>query len=233
MARLPRLSVADQTHYVVMHGTKDVSLIPMEEDVNFMFGVFSKVCRAESVAICAYAILPEEIHMLMVPHGKAENLSKAVQQINRLYSRYFNEAYSRTGTIWQGRFESSLLQGKGKILQATVFMEWLPYLRKALDPQYYPWTSFPHHAGLRSDFFVSPSKEYWELGNTPFERQKKYKEIFANSVSKSFGESLLKSVKRGWPIADEEFLAELNIAEQRIRPQRKRGRPQKSKENSD
>lgn len=230
MARLARLSVANESHYVVLNAQSDVSLIPLEEDVDALFGIFSEIVQSHPMVIQAYAVMPEQIHLLVSPKEKAENLSIGVQQISRLYSRYFNEAYSRSGTIWKGRFQSSLIQGEGKVLKATIFMEHLPLKFGFGEPYYYPWTSYFHHGGYRSDFFLSSSPDYWALGNTPFERQKHYKEIFSQGVSQNFGDQILKAIKRGWPIADPSFLEEHDIPVGRQRPLNRRGRPKKQPE---
>lgn len=227
MTRLSRLSIVGQAHYVILRSVPDISLIPFERNIGKLFQIFSTSSRDYSVEVSAYAIFTDQIHLLLTPRVKAEDLSKFVQQLSRLYSHYFNDEFSRDGKIWQGRFESSLLQGEGKILDAVLFMESLPLLYGYGEPQFYPWSSYFHHAGIRSDYFMVPSQEYWNLGNTPFERQKKYKEKFERGANKKFGLYLLRQVKRGWPVADPEFLESIGVSPDRIKPQRGRGRPRK------
>ena len=113
-------------------------------------------------------------------------------------------------------------------MAATIYMEWLPFVYGYGEPQFYPWSSYFHHAGIRSDYFMVPSIEYWALGNTPFERQKNYKDLFERGPDKVFGERLMSCVKRGWPIAEKKFLESIGVEAERIAPQRGRGRPRKA-----
>lgn len=122
MTRLTRLSAAAQAHYVVLRSVPEISLIPFDKNIEKLFQIFSDGSRAYSTDISAFAVFTDQIHLLLTPREKAEDLSRFVQQLSRLYSHYFNDEFSRNGKIWQGRFESSLLQGKGRLLAATIYM---------------------------------------------------------------------------------------------------------------
>ena len=122
MTRLTRLSAAAQAHYVVLRSVPEISLIPFDKNIEKLFQIFSDGSRAYNTDISAFAVFTDQIHLLLTPREKAEDLSRFVQQLSRLYSHYFNDEFSRNGKIWQGRFESSLLQGKGRLLAATIYM---------------------------------------------------------------------------------------------------------------
>jgi putative transposase len=115
MTRLTRLSAAAQAHYVVLRSVPEISLIPFDKNIEKLFQIFSDGSRAYNTDISAFAVFTDQIHLLLTPREKAEDLSRFVQQLSRLYSHYFNDEFSRNGKIWQGRFESSLLQGKGRL----------------------------------------------------------------------------------------------------------------------
>lgn len=228
MARLARLSLPGQLHYVRVNGAADISLMPMLEDLDMMLSLFSKAVSLHNVGMTGYVILPTHIDFLITPREAAEDVSKFTQTFCRLYSRYFNDVYSRSGSLWHGRFRSCVVQGKQRCLNALLYIEWLPELKGYQEAYLYPWSSYTHHAGLRNDYFMSPGKEYWSLGNTPFERQKAYKALFPRGFSKKEGEELEKHLLRGWPWAEKDFLLENHVDPMRISPQRGRGRPKKT-----
>ena len=107
MTRLTRLSAAAQAHYVVLRSVPEISLIPFDKNIEKLFQIFSDGSRAYNTDISAFAVFTDQIHLLLTPREKAEDLSRFVQQLSRLYSHYFNDEFSRNGKIWQGRFESS------------------------------------------------------------------------------------------------------------------------------
>lgn len=228
MARLARLSMQGQLHYIRVYGVPEISLMPMLEDLDAMLGLFSKVVTLHNVDLSGYVILPTQIDFLITPRRSAEDVSKFTQTFCRLYSRYFNDSYRRSGSLWHGRFRSCVVQGKERCMNALLYIEWLPELKGYQEAVLYPWSSYSHHAGQRNDYFMSPGKEYWSLGNTPFERQKAYKTLFPNGFSKKVGEELESHVLRGWPWADREFLLENHVDPSRISPTRGRGRPPKA-----
>ncbi len=225
MTRLTRLSIKDTTHYVILSGRKDRPLTPRMQDLDELFNIFGKLTYDYAVEISGYVILPNQLHFMLTPRKDAKDLSTFVQSIARLYCRYYNKSYKKEGTIWQGRYASSVVQGSERIFKSLIYMEWLPELMRIQEAVLYPWSSYHHHAGLRNDYFMTPCSEYWKLGNTPYERQKVYKKIFSQGCSPSFGQNLIRTVKRGWPLADDKFLEEHNIQKSRIAPLRGRGRP--------
>lgn len=228
MSRLTRLSIVNQAHYAILRAADGITLIPSEEDVGVLFDIFSAVSRSRHLDFSAYCLLPNQLHLLVKPRKNSDDLSIGIQQISRLYSRHFGDKYARSQTIWHGRFASSVVQGDTNVLDAIIFMEWLPFSELAVDPRLYLWTSYSHHSGIRSDYFMAPVEDYWKLGNTPFERQRKFKILFDQGPKTSFGQKLLSSVKRGWPLANEKFLNDSGVSSLRISPQRGRGRPRKS-----
>ena len=112
MTRLTRLSAAAQAHYVVLRSVPEISLIPFDKNIEKLFQIFSDGSRAYSTDISAFAVFTDQIHLLLTPREKAEDLSRFVQQLSRLYSHYFNDEFSRNGKIWQGRFEIFASAGK-------------------------------------------------------------------------------------------------------------------------
>ncbi len=91
----------------------------MLEDLDAMLSLFSKVVSLHHVDMTGYAILPSQIDLLITPRNSAEDVSKFTQAFCRLYSRYFNDAYRRSGALWHGRFRSCVVQGKRPLFKCT------------------------------------------------------------------------------------------------------------------
>jgi putative transposase len=228
MARLTRLSVAGAVHYVRLRAASEISLMPSEEDIETFLHLLAQCAKKHDTDVAAYALVPDQIQLLLIPRRRAESLSECVQALARLYSMSFNDRYSRSGTIWLGRFASSVIGGQENVLRATVYLEHLSERVNIASAEDYPWSSFSHHAGLRSDGFLTPTQAYWNLGNTPFERQRMYRKFFEEELPEEFCKNLVQSIPRGWPVGDAKFLSEIKADEARIRPIRGRGRPKKT-----
>ena len=77
MTRLTRLSAAAQAHYVVLRSVPEISLIPFDKNIEKLFQIFSDGSRAYSTDISAFAVFTDQIHLLLTPREKAEDLSRA------------------------------------------------------------------------------------------------------------------------------------------------------------
>lgn len=232
MARLARLSAADEMHYVRLKAKSDITLIPSQEDIGALFNIFSLSAAKSGTEIAGYVIFPDSIDMLLRPRGNAKALSSFVQSVCRLYSYYFNETYELGGSIWHGRFASSIIGGEEFVLKAMVYMESLPRIRDISSPERYIWSSCRHHLGLMQTSFLSETASYMNLGETETVRRRRYKNLLQKSVDTEFACLLEKNVGRGWPVGDEVFLSTLQAEAGRIRPLRSPGRPRKVSEDS-
>lgn len=227
MARLARLSAADEMHYVRLKAKSDITLIPSQEDVGALFNIFSQAAAKTGTEIAGYVIFPDSIDMLLRPRGSAKALSSFVQSVCRLYSYYFNETYELGGSIWHGRFASSIIGADAFVLKAMVYMESLPRIRDISSPERYLWSSCRHHLGLRQTSFLSETPAYMNLGETESSRRRRYKSLLQKPVDTEFACLLEKNVGRGWPVGDAAFLSTLEADAGRIRPLRSPGRPKR------
>lgn len=92
-------------------------------------------------------------------------------------------------------------------------------------PADWPWSSYAHNAGLRSDALIQPHAVFWELGNTPFARDAAYVSAVEEGVSSDDGERISQSALRGWALGDEQFIADLQQRTERRVTRQRAGRP--------
>jgi hypothetical protein len=95
------------------------------------------------------------------------------------YTKYFNRRYSRSGTLWNGRYRSKTIDDERYWLNCVRYVEANPVEAKIVEtPESYEWTSYRvHAAGEVSDWLV-PHHLYLRLGQTPDERQMAYRALW-------------------------------------------------------
>jgi len=94
------------------------------------------------------------------------------------------------------------------------------------DARDFPWSSYGHYAGLRSDPLITPHPLYWSLGNTPFAREAAYADLVRAGVSQSDTQLLTESALRGWAAGDAGFVELLqNSTDRRVVKKRPGRRP--------
>ena len=225
MARLPRLTLPGYAHHVIQRGNNRQSIFASTQDFQFMLELLEANARKFQVAIHAYVLMDNHFHLLATPQT-AEGLPQMMQAVGRSYVRYFNDTHRRTGTLWEGRYKSTVIQTERYLLACMVYIDLNP-VRAGMVAQArdYPWSSHAHYLGLRTDKLLTPHPLLWALGNTPFAREAAYAEMVATGVQAGQQQALTDSALRGWALGEPAFVKNLQtLTARRVTP-KPRGRP--------
>lgn len=225
MARLPRLTLAGLPHYVVQCGNNLQSIFLDDQDYSLMQDLLREMCRRFGLDLHAYALLPNQLQLLITPET-VEALPLMMQSVGRSYVRQFNNRHGRSGTLWEGRYRSTVLEAQSYLLPAMVVLEQQPVSAGLVaQPADYRWSSYGHNAGLRTDTLVRPHGLYWGLANTPFAREAAYARLMTEGVSAHLAEDVLQAALRGWVLGREAFVEQLQAESERRLTRRRAGRP--------
>ena len=225
MARLPRLTLADMPHHVIQRGNNRQVIFVDRADHERLLGLLAEAATRFGVARHAYVLMDNHFHLLATP-GTTTGLPQFMQSVGRSYVRYFNDRHGRSGTLWEGRYRSTLIQTDRYLLTCMAYIDLNP-VRAGLvaDARDFPWSSHGHYAGLRQDKLLTPHPLYWELGNTPFAREAAYAELVRSGVRQVDQGTLTEATLRGWAAGDAEFLASLQKTTERRVAKARAGRP--------
>lgn len=227
MARLGRLFVPGFPQLILQRGNNGGAIFQDEVDYQTYRHFLRDGVRELGLMLHAYVLMPNHVHLLLSAEQGA-SIGGLMQRLGRRYVRWFNDRHKRTGTLWEGRYRSTALEPQAYVLPCYRYVELNP-LRSGLvsDPAAYPWSSCSHHLGLQPDPLISDHAYYWALGNTPFERQARYRSLLeAGSPSKEL-EAIRHAGYKGWLLG--QAPAELASADdiRRFQPLPK-GRPKRS-----
>lgn len=228
MARQPRLAVAGLPHLVTLDGLPQQPLFVQPADRAAFVDALREACAAQQVAVLAYVLLPDHVHLLLTP-AQATGLSLAMQALGRRYVAGYNRRHRRSGPLWAGRFRTAVVQPGAALLEVMLFID-LHAQRSGLvaQPADADPSSAPHHLGLRRDSLISPGAAdaaYWALGNTPFEREAAYRRRLDEGLPLPRVAQIAQAARSGWAIGEPGFAEQLAQQLQRPLAPRKRGRP--------
>ncbi len=224
MARLPRLTLPGFAHHVIQRGNNRQAIFASTADYQAMLDLLEVNARKFGVAIHAYVLMSNHFHLLTTPQTQA-GLPQMMQALGRRYVRYFNDAQQRTGTLWEGRYKSTLIQSERYLLACMGYIDLNP-VRAGLVamPGDYPWSSYAHYTGLRTDKLITPHALMWELGNTPFAREAAYAELVRVGINPAQQADLTAAALRGWALGEPDFVADLQKKTERRVSKRTAGR---------
>lgn len=225
MARLPRLTLAGYPHHVIQRGNNRQLLFTATADYETLLNLLADSASKFKVAVHAYVLMGNHFHLLVTP-DTTEGLSRMMQAIGRRYVRYFNDRQQRTGTLWEGRYRSTLIQTDRYLLACMAYIDLNPVRAGVVaNPKDYLWSSHGHYVGLRTDKLVTPHSMVWQMGNTPFAREARYAEVVHAGISADQQAALTASALKGWALGDDDFVTDLQKQTTRRLVKAQVGRP--------
>jgi putative transposase len=225
MARLPRLTLAGYPHHVIQRGNNRQAIFADRQDFETMLALLAENAQKFRVAIHAYVLMDNHFHLLATP-ATAEALPRMMQAVGRSYVRYFNDRHGRSGTLWEGRYRSTLIETDRYLLACMAYIDLNPVRAGMVaQPLAWPWSSHAHYLGQRSDKLVTPHALYWALGNTPFAREAAYAELVQAGITGAEQAALTEATLRGWALGGAGFVAELQKKSPRRVTKARPGRP--------
>lgn len=225
MARLPRLTVPGYPHHLIQRGNNRQAIFVETADYETLLSMLDENARKFEVQVHAYVLMTNHFHLLATPATPA-GLPSLMQAVGRRYVRYFNQRQGRSGTLWEGRYRSTLIQADRYLLACMVYMDLNPVRAGiAATAKEYPWSSHRHYIGMHDDKLVTPHALYWSLGNTPFAREAAYAELVAAGIGPQQQQALTNSALQGWALGEPDYVADLQKLTSRRVTKGKAGRP--------
>jgi len=219
MARLKRIAPEGMAQHVIQRGNNRQACFGGDSDMKTYLNWLKEFSKKYKVSIHAWVLMTNHVHLLCTPEPGG-SLSKMMQSLGRMYVQYFNYTYGRSGTLWEGRFKSCLVQSERYLLELYRYVELNPVRAGMVEePSEYSWSSYGCNAlGLESEL-RTPHEEYLLLGATNIRRQRVYRGLFENHVSVRLIDNIRNVTNRGLALGDNRFVSEIEkLTKSRLRP---------------
>jgi len=225
MSRRPRVHLDGVPLHIVQRGHNREPCFFGEDDYLRYLHWLGEALAEVRCALHAYVLMTNHVHLLLTPK-KAEAVPRLVISLGRRYVQYVNRTYRRTGTLWDSRYKSSLVQAETYVLAAQRYIELNP-VRAAMvdDPAHYRWTSYRANALGQADARLTPHPLYMALGATDKDRQAVYRGLFRSHLDQAAIDDIRLALNQNQPLGNERFLARIERVTGMRRETRPRGRP--------
>lgn len=217
MARLQRIVVPGQALHIVQRGNNRQAVFFAEEDYRFYLDALGRAAENTGCRIHAYVLMSNHVHLLVTPQSE-EGPARLMQSVGRSYVRYVNAAYRRSGTLWEGRFKSALIDSERYLLVCSRYIELNPVRARMVErPDDYRWSSYRANTLGVMDAVVSPHWLYERLGQSPDERQLAYAAIFDGYMGDAVLGSIRDGTEKGEVLGSDRFREEVeNVLKRRV-----------------
>lgn len=228
MARLPRYVIPDQPQHIIQRGNNRQVIFGSGEDYQFFRDCLIEAATKYGLAIHAYVWMSNHLHVLATPELE-DSISKTFQSAGRRYVQYFNFNYKRSGTLWEGRYRATVVDGERYLLTLMRYIELNPVRAgMTMHPRDYPWSSYGYNAlgetGPNSSW-LTPHREYQRLGQSPEEQQSAYRQLFRAAISGDDLKQIRDCSHKGWALGSERFREQIEALGQRRASSKGVGRP--------
>jgi putative transposase len=207
MARHPRVSVPGVALHVIQRGNNRSACFLQDGDYLTYLAYLRHLSTKYQCDVHAYCLMTNHVHLLLTPN-ESEGCGLFMRDLGRCYVGYFNRRHGRTGTLWEGRFRSSLVESAHYVLACYRYIELNPVRASMVDaPERFAWSSHGVNAGMRADRLIKPHCEFLALGADDATRQDAYRGLFEQAFDVSLLKTIREATNGGYPMASDSFKA--------------------------
>lgn len=225
MPRRARLRIEGLPLHLIQRGNNRTSCFFSEGDYRLYLGLLQELAPKHGCHVHAYVLMTNHVHLLLTPRA-APSASLLMKHLGQRYVQYVNRTHGRTGSLWEGRFRSSIVDSDGYFLRCQRYVELNPVrARMVAHPREYPWSSHDANALGAPSLLVVPHDEYLTLGSDPQERSASYRALLQEVMSDRELEEIRSAVNGGFALGGEAFKARLDSILGRRTSAARPGRP--------
>ena len=233
MPRRGRIMLTGVPVHVIQRGNNRSACFVTDEDRAFYLFHLGSALERFGCELHAYCLMTNHVHLLLSP-SRPESCALLMKHQGQLHSQYFNKLYKRTGSLWEGRFRSCLVQSENYLLTCYCYVELNP-VRAGLvdDPGEYPWSSYAENITGAPAGLIKPHAEYLRLGRDAKERAMTYALLVRTAPDRAQIERVRAATNGGYALGDAGFRAGMAQAlGRRVEPGQP-GRPSRPNEIND
>ena len=209
MPRRARIRIPGLPMHIIQRGNNRADCFFCETDYLVYLSLLRDSARRFDCAIHAYVLMTNHVHLLMTS-GSADGASLAMKHLGQQFVQCVNRTRKRTGSLWEGRFRSSIVDSEGYLLRCHRYIEMNPVRAgMVVHPGDYPWSSYRANAwGLASDMVTTHSR-FAALGDTDEQRRAAYLHLFRAGLSTQELEEIRAAANGGFALGSPEFVERL------------------------
>lgn len=225
MPRRARISLPGVSLHLIQRGNNRAACFYADEDYLFYLDVLLEQARMHGCAIHAWCLMTNHVHLLVTP-DRPESAGRMMKGLGQRYVQYVNRTYRRSGTLWEGRFRSCLMQEEAYALACYRYIEMNPVRAGIVaHPAEYRWSSYRANAQGEPSALRCPHPLYQALSRDEELRVEAYRALFRHQLDSGLIDQIRNATNGNYTLGSPKFSAEVEAALGRRVTRGKPGRP--------
>ena len=202
MPRLSRLVVPGYPHHITQRGVRSMDIFEDDNERRSYLQYMAEESTRFGVTFLCWCLMSNHVHLIAVPESK-DSLARAIGEAHRRYTRMKNFASGVRGYLFQGRFNSCVLDQQ-HLLAAGRYVEKNPVAAGLIGrPQEYPWSSCRYNCELTEEDPLLRNRQLPSMVDN-WSR-------FLEETDTEVERNLLRKTRVGRPAGDENFVLRLEV----------------------
>jgi putative transposase len=217
MPRQARLIVPDIAIHIVQRGHDRADCFRHDSDYLVYLSNLRDLLPRSGCALHAYCLMTNHVHLLLTP-SQPDGCALLMRDLGQRYVQYFNRRYQRSGTLWDGRFRSCLVDSGRYMLACYRYVERNPVRAGMVpSPGAYPWSSHAGNVGELANNLLKPHDEYLALSEQASLRYTAYRQLFDTEDQPDFLAAIRDATNGGFALVGDALKSRLSAkAQQRL-----------------
>ena len=175
-----------------------------------------ELCAKTRCALHAYCLMTNHVHLLLTPPDSGA-CSSLMRDLGQRYVQYFNRRHGRSGTLWEGRYRSCLVDSARYVLGCYRYIEMNPVrAHMVATPSDYRWSSFHANSGRMQSTMLAPHAEYGALALEQSERYSAYQGLFSGAEDPLLLAAIRDATDGGYALLGDDMKAKLAESGRRL-----------------
>lgn len=227
MPRRSRIIVPDIPLHIIQRGNNHQPCFFADEDYLLYLDWLEEYAKSEGCSIHSYVLMTNHVHILLTPET-SKSAGTLMKRLGQRYVQHINRTYKRSGTLWEGRYRSCIVQQQEYLFSCQKYIEMNPVRSGIVQhPGEYRWSSYLINCQGNASGLLKPHPLYQSLGLTNTDYQIAYQQMYQSELETGEIDKIRKATNGNFALGNDRFQNEIGkVLGRRVAPGRA-GRPKK------
>jgi putative transposase len=197
MPRRARAVLPGFALHVVQRGINRNPCFLNDGDFAAYLKLLSEFSTRFNCAVHAYCLMTNHVHLLVTPRA-ADSCSLLMKNVGQCHVQRVNHRLGRSGTLWEGRFHSCLVNTDSYVLACYRYIELNPVRAGMVSsPDQYRWSSYATNAHGIPNALLTAHSAYEALAEQSDLRARAYKDLCMSAPAPLIVEEIRTATRIG------------------------------------